>query len=302
MLPAELPFVSIVTLNYNQTSVTCDFLESSRNLTYPRYEILVGDMASTVNPESAILSLQVPHTKLFLSDTNLGFAAGNNWLMRKTDAEFIFIVNNDTVLNPNLIQDLLEPFYQDAKIGVVCPKIKFYDNPNMIQYAGYQPMHPITGRTSEIGGKELDQGQYDLSRETFGAHGCAMMVRRNVIDKVGMFPELFFLYYEEWDWSARILRAGFTIWYAGNAYILHKESMSVGKLNPMKVYYHTRNRILYMRRNAGLLQYIIFILFFTFFSLPKATFQFLSNLQFQHLKNLYKGWWWNIWNSSRSVV
>lgn len=302
MLPDDRPFVSLITLNYNQAEVTCAFLESCRSLTYPHYEILVCDMASDEDPTARIERGHYKHTRVLLSKQNLGFAGGNNWAMRQTNADFVFIVNNDTEVTPNLIELLLEPFYQDPSIGVVCPKIKFFFHPDTIQYAGFEPMNPYTGRVWEVGGKQKDEGQYDKPGFTHGAHGCAMMVSRAVIDQVGMFPELFFLYYEEWDWSARILKAGYKIWYAGNATIYHKESMSVGKMNPMKVYYHTRNRILYMRRNSNLPQLIIFTLFFTFFTLPKSTIQFLLARQFEHLKNFYRGWTWNLFHSSRSQV
>lgn len=247
----EQPLISIITLNYNQTDVTCEFLESTRQLHYRNYEILVCDMASDVDPSDKIPAGRYPNTRLLLSPENLGFAGGNNWGMQQAKGDFIFIVNNDTEITPDLLDRLLEPFYQDPAIGVTCPKIKFFHHPELIQYAGFNPMNTLTGRTTSVGIMEVDNGQHDVSGPTSGAHGCAMLVKREVIEKVGRFPEKFFLYYEEWDWSARILKAGFKIWYTAPAVIYHKESVSVGKTNPMKTYYHTRNRILYMRRNVG---------------------------------------------------
>ncbi|WP_315820616.1 glycosyltransferase family 2 protein [Paraflavitalea speifideaquila] len=252
----DQPFISIITLNYNQTDVTCDFLASTRNLKYRNFEILVCDMASAIDPSEKILGGNYPNTRLLLSKENLGFAGGNNWGMRQATGDFMFIVNNDTEVTDNLLDELLKPFYEDDSIGVTCPKIKYFDMPDTIQYAGFNPMNNFTGRTTGIGTLEQDRGQHDIPGITFGAHGCAMLVKKRVIDKVGMFPEKFFLYYEEWDWSARILKAGFKIWYTPAAVIYHKESLSVGKANPMKVYYHTRNRILYMRRNAGFFSFV----------------------------------------------
>jgi GT2 family glycosyltransferase len=129
-----------------------------------------------------------------------------------------------------------------------------------------------------------------------------MLVKKEVTEKTGMFPEKFFLYYEEWDWSARILRAGYKIWFTADATIYHKESLSVGKSNPMKVYYHTRNRILYMRRNTSWYQMIVFSLFFTFFSLPKSVIKFLAKKQFIQLRYFIKGAVWNLYSSSESPV
>lgn len=296
------PFISIITLNYNQADVTCAFLASTEKLQYTNYEILVCDMASAEDPSAKILAGNYRNTRLLLSKNNLGFAGGNNWGMDQAKGDFIFVVNNDTEVTPNLLNELLQPFYTDPSIGVTCPKIMFFDKPDTIQYAGFRPMNNFTGRTFTVGIGEEDKGQYDTPGVTYGAHGCAMMIKREVIEKTGRFPEKFFLYYEEWDWSARIQKAGYKIWYTPSAVIYHKESMSVGKANPMKVYYHTRNRILYIRRNAGLLQKGVFTVFFVFFTMPKSIFSYLVNKQFTHLRYFLKGATWNLYSSSASAV
>ncbi|HLY70010.1 MAG TPA: glycosyltransferase family 2 protein [Puia sp.] len=302
MLKDHQPLISIITLNYNQTSVTCQFLESTKKLKYRNYEILVCDMASAIDPSKEINSGKYPNTRVLLSKNNLGFAAGNNWGMRQAKGDFFFIVNNDTEVNEDLLDNLLQPFFDNPLIGVTCPKICYFNSPETIQYAGFNPMNVYTGRVTIIGEMERDEGQYDISRPTAGAHGCAMLVKRSIIEKTGMFPERFFLYYEEWDWSARILKAGYVIWYTASAKILHKESMSVGKNNPMKVFYHTRNRILYMRRNTNLLQLSVFSLFFVFFTIPKTTTSLLLKKQFIHLKYFFKGIFWNLYSSSASAI
>jgi GT2 family glycosyltransferase len=300
--PAEKePLVSIITLNYNQAQVTCEFLESSRKLNYRNYEILVCDMASSISPATVFDPSDYPNTRLLLSEKNLGFAGGNNWGMHQAKGQFIFIVNNDTELTPDLIQLLLEPFSQNPMIGMVCPKIKYFAEPDVIQYAGFRPMNKLTGRTATIGDLQHDNGQFNVSGPTAAAHGCAMMVKKEVIEKTGMFPEKFFLYYEEWDWSARVQKAGYTIWYQSAASIFHKESMSVGRENPLKAYYHTRNRILYMRRNSDPLQLIAFTSFFTFFTLPVSIIRYLLKAQFLQLGWFLRGVGYNLVNSSKSV-
>jgi GT2 family glycosyltransferase len=296
------PLVSIITLNHNQAPVTAAFLESSKSLLYQNFEILVCDMASTVNPATVFDPDAYPNTRLLFSENNLGFAGGNNWGMKQSRGEFIFIVNNDTELTPDIIQLLLLPFFQNPAIGVVCPKIKYFADRRIIQYAGFRPMNPYTGRTTTIGDLEPDNGQYNISGPTSGAHGCAMMLKKEVIKKTGMFPEKFFLYYEEWDWSARIQKAGYLIWYQSQAIIYHKESMTMGKENPMKVYYHTRNRILYMRRNSDLFHLLLFSLFFSFLTLPKSIFSYLKNRQLPQLKWFLKGVLYNLSHSSKSDI
>jgi GT2 family glycosyltransferase len=302
MASTELPLVSIIILNWNQTKVTCEFLESTRRLEYTNCEILVCDMGSEVDPTEYIKSQNYPNTRVLRSETNLGFTGGNNWGMREAKGDFIFIVNNDTEVTPNLLNVLIEPFYQDPSIGVTCPKIRFYHHPEIIQYAGFNPINVYTGRSTAVGNKEVDSGQYDVSGFTYGAHGCAMMVKREVIEKVGMFPEKFFIYYEEWDWSSRILKAGFKIYYQAQGLIYHKESITMGKQSAIKVYYHTRNRILYMRRNANSIQFAAFMIFFMLFTAPKSTVRFVVNRQFGHLKSFVKGAFWNLTASKYSPV
>jgi len=298
----EQPLVSIITLNWNQTDITCQFLESTRNLTYKNYEILVCDMGSTIDPTARIAAAAYPNTRVLRSEKNLGFTGGNNWGIRQAKGDYVFIVNNDTEVTPDLLDVLIEPFYQDATIGVTCPKIRFYQQPDMIQYAGFNPINVLTGRTTAVGSKEIDRGQCDVSGYTHGAHGCAMMVSREVIDKVGLFPETFFIYYEEWDWSARILKAGYHIYYQAKGLIYHKESVTMGKQSAIKVYYHTRNRILYMRRNTSPGQFAVFITFFTLFAAPKAVFTYLLRRQWEHLKSFVKGATWNLSTSKYSPV
>ena len=233
MVKPREPLVSIITLNYNQPQLTREFLESTRKLCYTNFEILVCDMASDQDPTLIINAAAYPNTRLLRSSKNLGYSAGNNWGIRQANGDYFFIVNNDTIVTPDLIGLLLKPFELHPSVGVTSPKIKFYHQPEMIQYAGFNAMNPFTGRTSTIGEMQEDRGQYDKSGPTHASHGCAMMISRQALEKAGMFPEKFFLYYEEWDLSARITKFGYTIWYAADAVIFHKESMSVGKENPI---------------------------------------------------------------------
>lgn len=302
MLTERSPLISIITLTWNQTKITCEFLESTKNLKYKNYEILVCDMGSDVDPTDEINNGNFPNTRVLRSETNLGFSGGNNWGIRQAKGEYIFIVNNDTEITPDLLDVLLEPFLENEEIGVTCPKIRFYHHPDTIQYAGFNPINIFTGRTTAVGSLEKDNGQHDTSGYTYGAHACAMLVKREVIEKVGVFPEKFFIYYEEWDWSSRIIKAGYKIYYQAKGLIYHKESITMGKKSAIKVYYHTRNRILFMRRNTNIPQFFVFMIFFSFLAAPKAIFKFAVAKQFQHLKSYIKGITWNLTTSKYSAV
>lgn len=297
-----LPLVSILTLNYNSSLVTCEFLESCKGLTYTNLEILVCDMHSDDDLSKVINYETYPNVKLHISTKNRGFAGGNNWGMDFASGEYILIINNDTEVTPDLIEKLLLPFQIDQQAGVVCPKIKYHFDKNRIQYAGFKKMNRYTGRTKALGSYESDFGQFDEIRTTWGAHGAAMMVKREVIERVGRFPEKFFLYYEEWDWATRILNSGYKIYFQGMATVYHKESMSVGKTSPLKEYYLTRNRILYMRRNSNAFRFAFFVFFFLIFTFPKTIFRHLLKRDFAYLKAFLKGIGDNFVMSSYSPI
>jgi len=294
------PLISIITLNYNQTDVTCEFLESTKCLQYKNFETIVVDNASKEDPTERILKAGYPNVKVLRSETNLGFTGGNNLGIKASKGDYIFIVNNDTEVTPDLLDKLLEPFAFDESVGVVSPKIKFFQQSDVIQYAGFSEMNMFTCQNSTIGNKQHDKGQFDFMSTTHCAHGAAMLVKRDVINKVGMFAENFFIYYEEIDWSTRIIRAGYKIIYQGYGTIYHKESMTMGKQSAIKVYYHTRNRIYYMRRNAHKGQLITFLAFFAFLTVPKTTIQFIFKKQFEHLRSFFRGIAWNFQTSTVS--
>ena len=141
---------------------------------------------------------------------------------------------------------------------------------------------------------ERDMGQHDTLKETDLAHGCAMMVPRRVIDKVGIMPELFFLYYEEIDWCESIKRGGYKIYFVPQSKVYHKESMSVGKKSTLKTYYMTRNRLLYMRRNSSGLLKMMSLMFFVTFSLPKNILTYVKQREIEHVKAFWRACVWNI--------
>jgi len=291
----EFPLISIIIINLDQLEVTCAFLESTKSLTYPNYEIILVDNNSTQNPSISINSLY-PDVRQIINTENLGFTGGNNVGIRVARGEFYFIVNNDTEVTADLLERLLEPFKADPSIGVVSPKIRYYTQPDVIQYAGFEEMNFFTGRNSTIGNNEVDNGQYNNGQYTPYAHGAGMMVKKEVVDKGGPLPDIFFIYYEELDWSAHIRRAGYNIYYQPTALLFHKESMTTGKDSPFKAYYHNRNRILFMRRNTTKIQFFYFLIFLTCVVIPKKTFEYATKGQFIHLQNFYKALRWNMNN------
>jgi len=289
------PLVSIITINYNESSVTMDMLESLKDLTYKNIEVFVIDNASP-NDNPDVIKEAFPNINLIKSEENLGFAGGNNLGVKAAKGEFLLFINNDTIVPENFIEPLVETLENDSSIGMVSPKIKFHWDASLIQYAGYTPMSHWTIRNNSIGYHQKDDGEYDKPSETESIHGAAMMVPKRIVDEVGMMTEIYFLYYEEHDWAERIKRSGYKVYYQPKSYILHKESLSTGKFSPLKTYYIARNRIVFARRNFKPVPLFVSLLFQTFVSIPKNTLTFLVKRQFQHLVAFWRAIFWNLTN------
>jgi len=293
----EYPLISIITVNYNHPDVTCELIKSLNKISYPNIEIIVIDNCSP-DDDPIIIKRRFPNVILIQNPINYGFAAGNNYGLMRARGKYVLLLNNDTVVKEDFIEPLLEKLESDYTIGAVSPKIRFYHTPDTIQYAGFTPINTHTMRNFSIGYKEVDKGQYDQDSETAYAHGAAMMVPIEIVKKIGMMSYIFFLYYEEADWCARIRNAGYKMYYVHNSLIFHKESISTGKLSPLKIYYLTRNRLVFMRRNIHGKDFYIGLLYQLFIAIPKNAFKFLLKGKFQlfhaynraigwHLKNLF---------------
>lgn len=238
--------LSIITVNYNGLNDTCALIDSipfNEDM-----EVIVVDNGSQED-EASRLQERYRNIRVICSDKNLGFAGGNNLGIKAAKGKYLYLINNDTVFKEFNPQVLISRLESSPKIGMVCPKIRFAWDKKPMQFAGYTPLSPITVRNRAIGYGEEDNGQYDMPSQTPYAHGAAMMLKREIINKVGLMPECYFLYYEELDWSMMITRAGYEIWYEPASTIYHKESQSTGQNSPLRTYYITRNRLLLVKRN-----------------------------------------------------
>ena len=246
--------LSIITINYNGLKDTCELIDSipfNNDL-----EVIVVDNASEKD-EASLISAKYPQVKVIRSSQNLGFAGGNNLGIKAAQGKYLFFINNDTIFKEFNVQALIDRLESSPKIAVVCPKLRFSWGNNPIQFAGYTPLSKITVRNQAIGFGEEDHGQYDTAHSTPYAHGAAMLIKREALEKVGLMPECYFLYYEELDWSMMFTRAGYKIWYDPACTVYHKESQATGQNSPLRTYYIVRNRLLLVKRNwNGVTKYL----------------------------------------------
>jgi GT2 family glycosyltransferase len=296
-----MALISIITVNFNQPQATLALLKSIYEC-YPKanLEVIVVDNASKEDHGEDFKNTEL-HVLYIRSQKNLGFAGGNNLGIKSAKGEYLFLVNNDTEFTPGLLETLTATLESDSSIGIISPKINYFDNKEIIQYAGFTAMNYYTCRNECIGQFETDNGKYNnIVSETGYVHGAAMMIRRVALKAAGNMAENFFLYYEEMDWCEQIKRSGFKIWVNTNALIYHKESLSVGKKSAVKEYFMNRNRILFIRRNASANQKFIFWIYFVCFVTPRNIISYLTEGTSSFVGILLKAIIWNIRNKTTS--
>jgi len=293
--------ISVITVNFRQPDVTIALLESIKKYSsgHP-IELIVVDNGSEQDIQE-ILQSAYPGVKYIRSKENIGFAGGNNLGIGQATGDYLLFLNNDTEITENLFDVLSATLDDNPQVGMVSPLILYFDQPELIQYAGFTEMNYKTCRNRGIGSMEKNEGQFDqTTRETAYCHGAAMMCRRTDLNSVGLMEENFFLYYEELDWCEKFRRAGKSIWFTGQTKIYHKESVSVGRESSIKTYFMTRNRLLFIRRNTSLFNTVIFSFYYVLLACPKQILKYTFSGRKDLVKWVLKGLAWNLVNGKKS--
>ena len=244
--------LSIILINYDGIEDTCELLDTIPS-EMEGLEVVVVDNGSSRN-EADLIAQRYPWAVVVRSQHNLGFAGGNNLGLQNANGQFLFFINNDTLLAcPGECQTayqrlttLIDFLRQHPRAGLVCPMLRHTTEGHPIQWVGYTQLTPITLRNASL---LPDNSNTTLPHPTPYAHGAAMLTSRDIVNQVGMMPEEYFLYYEELDWSHSIRKAGYEIWVEPRCTIYHKESCTTGKGSAMQAYYLTRNRLIFAQRN-----------------------------------------------------
>ena len=292
MLPEKpsWPLVSVVTVNFNQPEVTEALLNSLSQISYPNVEVLVVD--NGCDKGCAHLRSHFPKVQFLESQQNLGFAGGNNFGILQAKGEFILLLNNDTEVEAGFLEPMISLFNEVPRLGIVSPLLLYYGT-DLVQYAGASAINYFTGRGHKIGHKEKVKEAFHKAYPTQLAHGAAMLFPKSLINEIGLLPERYFLYYEEHDWCEACKRAGYQVYFQGASRVFHKESVSVGKANPLKTYYLNRNRLLFIKRNANGFQKYVALAFYLFLAFPKNLLSFSLKGQRKHREALVKALGWN---------
>lgn len=200
---------------------------------------------------------------------NLGFAGGNNVGIRyalKRGADFVLLLNNDTVVSPELVTEMLKTMESDERNGIVGGKIYFYQKPHILQEVGGARYYPFFGIVKPVGRGELDKGQYKEDFEVDYASGCCSLVKRELIEEIGLLDESFFHYWEETDWNLRARKKGWKVVCSSRAKVWHKLSSTSGYKSPFSDYYFTRNSLILTKKHYP--YFLPFVFFINFYKFP----------------------------------
>lgn len=324
-----MPKVAIVVLQWNNADYTVDCLKSLEKIDYPDAEIIVVDNNSNLSEVKKLRDIFLfkksedffgknltktgkrvaefltseKHKNwflVFLRD-NYGFSGGNNVgieLAIERGAEYVLLLNNDTEVAPDFLDKLIEAGERDKNIGMLAPKIYYYSDKNILWFVGgkltYAPPFGL-----HIGLDEEDKGQYDKANflPSDFLTGCAILAKREMIKKIGLMPEDYFLYFEDVDWSVAAKKAGYKIGVVPPARIWHKvkrpkeelESAGLYKVgSSLYITYTYRNLLLYLARHGGLPQKFFTYLWLIFFVLKQAT-KLLIPSKRTYSKGFFKG-------------
>lgn len=323
-----MPSVSIIILNWNGYKNTIECLESLYQIKFPNYEVILIDNGSIDRSLSAIIKWvdtkqkikcfetkledlgsngfrkqknifnKLPSNKrLFVikADKNYGFTGGNNiainQILKESRSEYILLLNNDTVVSREFLTELIKVAENRKKVGIVGPKIYKYDlksKQKVIQSAG-ATINLFTGNVSAYGYKQIDRKQFDHIRNVDYVHGACLLIRREVIQNIGLLNDNLFAYFEDVDWCLRAKEKGYDVVYAPGSIIWHKGGESSSKMPELLMYYRVRNRFLIEKRFAGIYKYIFFLGYYLFVMFPLWIVRCLSKNKPALLKYFLQG-------------
>jgi Predicted glycosyltransferases len=249
--PFHRPHVSIIILHLKDIPCLVDCVTSLGKITYQNFDIIIVNNG----PENLLLSnTLIPKykriTKIINTKKNLGFAAGNNLGIRralKNGADYILLLNDDTEVIPDFLTTLIDAAESRPDAGMLGPKICYFNEPDKVWFAGAR-FDRKTCTVTTTGFDQFDKCKTPALVESDYITGCALLIRKNVIEKVGLLDEGFFLYCEDVDWGLRCSNAGFKNSVVTCSHIRHKVSSSSGGIDSLPGAYHRRRSRLLMAR------------------------------------------------------
>ncbi|PIS14588.1 hypothetical protein COT64_01705 [Candidatus Shapirobacteria bacterium CG09_land_8_20_14_0_10_39_12] len=271
----EKSLVSVIIVTRDRQRQVSECIKSVSLSDYPFFEIILIDNASKDETVTEIKK-HFPKVKILTSAKNLGANGGKNLGQKQAKGDYFFFLDSDTVVDKKLLSELVKVAQSDPQIGMVCPKMYYFDKKDVIWYAGAY-INFLTSRAKNIGNDETDLGQHDQVRETSFAP-TAYLVKRIVAEELKGHGEIYFMGYVDSDYGYRIKEAGYKVMFCPKAKLWHRigqyeNSRTIRALGynlPLRAYYFARNRVVFMKSHAPLPNFLIFMV--TFFPLMNGYF------------------------------
>ena len=257
-----LPHVTIIVLDWNAAEDTIECVQSLEKITYSNCQIYLVDNHSD-DDSVQILKSRFPQLPLIQTSKNLGFAGGNNVGINRaldTQTDYILILNNDTMVEEDFLEPLVQSAESDNTVGIVGGKILHYHNRDRIWYAGGR-INWIRGSGFGYGQDQLDTGKYDKEKSVSFITGGMMLIKLSLLETIGLINEDYFLYLEDTDYCIRDRRKGYQLVYNPNSRIYHKRDIDSARY-ATTLYYSTRNRLILMARYGRWYNRMIFFPYF----------------------------------------
>lgn len=244
------PLVSIIIVNWNGGNVFANCLKSLAKIDYPNWELIIIDNGSTDNSEKLAELIKLPSKKyqFIKNHQNVGFAPANNQAVKVARGRYVLLLNNDTKVEPDFLTLLVNRMEEDISIGVIQPKIFLMEKPGYLDNAG--SFFTKIGFLHHWGFMQKDGPEFDKESEIFSAKGACMLVRKSVVDEIGLFDADFFSYFEESDFCWRVWLSGYKVLFFPKARIYHKLGFTIRRLDVLNLNYHYyKNRICSLIKN-----------------------------------------------------
>ena len=290
----DSPLISVIVTNYNGKDYAARCIQSVLASVYPNLEIILVDNASIDGSLQIIEARFGSDARLTIikNKTDLDFVGANNIGLRRAKGKYVVLLNNDTEVDKNWLEEIVKTFELDSKVGIVQAKLLTLKDKTKFDTCGHYMS--IFGLPYEVGVAESDVGQYDYMRYIFGARGAAMAIKRSVLDKIGLLDEDFIVYGEDTDLCWRCWLSGFRVAMNPKARVYH---MGAGTLNTSsfyRIFYHgTKNNIRSLIKNLSLANLLWMLPLNIAFRLGITLF-FILKARFLDARWMCKGVMWNV--------
>lgn len=284
------PLVSIIIINWNGGDVFEDCLNSLKKINYDNWELIIVDNASTDGTEK--------YAKI-KNKMNIGFAPANNQGVKVAKGKYILLLNNDTLVEKDFLSVLVKKMESDLTLGIIQPKIFMMDKPGYLDNAG--SFFTKIGFLEHWGFGQKDSQEFEKETEVFSAKGACMLIRKEIIEKIGLFDSDFVSYFEESDFCWRVWLSGWRVIFYPKARIYHKVGFTIRRLDVGNINYHYyKNRIRSLIKNLGFFNLLIVVPVHLGLSIGIA-FAFLIYGRFANVLMIFRAIIWNIFNISKTL-